>query len=177
MLSTMLTQEHSEVATSRAPAAKNALPLTFEIASGVWRIRESPPSSRGPALAEKGRIREAHLSFRVSRDEEFVHLRMTLGDRAVDMGARGHNYLLLTLARQRLRDEARGLGEAACGWIRQDDLAHDPMMAPARLNIDVFRIRKQFAAQGLGDAVDIIERRPRVRQLRIGTGRLSVVRE
>jgi hypothetical protein len=157
--------------------ATNPLPRTFEIASGVWRIRESPPSSRGPALAERSRIRDVHLTFRVSQDEEFVRLRMTLGDRTVDMGARGHNYLLVTLARQRLRDEAYGLDEAACGWIRQDDLAHDPMMAPARLNIDVFRIRKQFAALGLVDAADIIERRARVRQLRIGTGRLTVVRE
>jgi hypothetical protein len=173
----MLTQEHSEVASSRAPVATNAFHRTFEIASGVWRIRESPPSSRGPTPAERSRIREAHLSFRVSHDEEFVHLRMTLGDRTIDMGARGHNYLLLTLARQRLRDQGRGLGEETCGWLRQDDLAHDPMMAPARLNIDVFRIRKQFAQQGFGDAADIIERRPRVRQLRIGTGRLSVVRE
>jgi hypothetical protein len=173
----MLSQKHSLVATSRTPVAANAFPRTFEIASGVWRIRESPPSSRGPTLVERSRIRDAHLSFRVSPDEEFVHLRMTLGDRTFDMGARGHNYLLLTLARQRLRDQARGLSEATCGWLRQDDLAHDPTMAPARLNIDVCRIRKQFAAQGLGDAVDIIERRPRVRQLRIGTGQLSVVRE
>jgi hypothetical protein len=113
----------------------------------------------------------------VSRDEEFVNLRMTLGDLSVDMGARGHNYLLLTLARQRLRDEARGLGVATCGWIRQDDLAHDPTMVGPRLNVDVCRIRRQFAAQGIVDAAGIIERRTRVRQLRIGTGRLSVVRE
>jgi hypothetical protein len=155
----------------------NAFPRTFEIDSGVWRICEAPPSTRWPAVPQAIRMRDVRLWFHVSHDEEFVHLRATLGDLTVDMGARGHNYLLLTLARQRAHDEARGQAESTCGWIRQDDVAHDPAMASPRLNVDVFRIRKQFAALGIVDAADIIERRPRIRQMRIGTGRLSVVRE
>ena len=65
--------------------------------------------------------------------------------------------------------------EVACGWIHQDDVAHDPTMATPQLNIDAFRIRKQFAAAGLIGAANIIERRPRTKQLRIGAARLSII--
>ena len=68
------------------------------------------------------------------------------------------------------------MAETTCGWLYQEDLAHDPTMAPPQLNIDVFRIRKQFAAIDVVDAANIVERRPRTRQLRLGTGRLSVTR-
>ncbi|HEX4445613.1 MAG TPA: FHA domain-containing protein [Polyangiaceae bacterium] len=120
-------------------------------------------------------VRHLQLAFSVSRDEEHVHLQMTCGGNAVDMGTRTHNYLLLTLARRRLADVAEGLPDTTCGWVYQEDLSRDPSMAPPQLNIDVFRIRKQFAAAGVIDAAGIVERRPRTRQLRIGTGRLSVV--
>jgi hypothetical protein len=157
----------------------NAYRQTFEIASGVWRICEVP-GSRWPLLIESSRaalrLGDAHLSFAVSRDEEHVELHVAAGGGVLDMGARSHNYLLLTLARRRLEDATRGIADTASGWICQDDLAHDPMMSPPRLNIDVFRIRKHFGARGFTDAETIIERRSRARQLRIGTGRLSVVR-
>jgi hypothetical protein len=48
-------------------------------------------------------------------------------------------------------------------------------MAPPQLNLDVFRLRRQFAALGIVDAANIVERRPRTRQLRIGTARLQIV--
>jgi hypothetical protein len=119
-------------------------------------------------------IKNLELSFAVSRDEEHVELRMTCGGASFEMGSRSHNYLLLTLARRRLEDAHEGTPDTACGWIYQDDLAHDPTMAPPQLNIDVFRIRRQFAAVGVLDAMNIIERRARSRQLRIGTGLLSI---
>jgi hypothetical protein len=88
------------------------------------------------------------------------------------MGTRRHNYLLLTLARQRLEDAKSNLPETSCGWVDLEELSHDPTMAPPQLNIDVFRIREQFAKAGLADAAEIIERRPR--KMRIGTGRLTI---
>ena len=194
-LSDMLTQRQPELGTSlplpgashssvrslagSLETAMNGPPRAFEIASGIWQICEAP-SSRWPMLVEPRSalpaIGEAHLSFEVSSDEEHVHLRMTSGRRTFDMGSRAHNYLLLTLARQRLQDQEKGLADTRCGWMLQDDLAPDPMMAPPRLNIDVFRIRRQLAARGIVDSAGIIERRPRARQLRIGTGHLCVVR-
>jgi hypothetical protein len=49
-------------------------------------------------------------------------------------------------------------------------------MAPPRLNIDIFRIRHHFAERGVVDGMVIIERRLQQRQIRIGTGRISIVR-
>jgi hypothetical protein len=151
---------------------------TFEVGGRVWRFCCAEGTTK-TTLADTSfglEVKYLQLSFSVSTDEEHVHLQMSCGGKTVDMAARSHNYLLLTLARRRLGDAAAGQPETACGWIYQDDFAHDPMMAPAQLNIDVFRIRKQFAATGVVDAANIIERRPRTRQLRVGTGRVSIVK-
>jgi hypothetical protein len=93
----------------------------------------------------------------------------------MEVGSRGHNYLLLTLARRRLNDAEAGLPESACGWINLEELSRDPTMAPPQLNIDVFRIRKRFATLGVIDAANLIERKPHARQLRLGTGLVSIV--
>jgi hypothetical protein len=152
---------------------------TFEVAGRTYRFccaeTISKTSFAAPPVVGL-EVQHLQLSFSVSSDEEHVQLQMSCGGTTVDLGTRGHNYLLLTLARQRLDDAAEGIAESSCGWIYQEDLSHDPSMVPPQLNIDVFRIRKQFAAAGVVDAANIIERRPRTRQLRIGTGRLSVVR-
>jgi hypothetical protein len=149
---------------------------TFEVDRRTWRFccNENVRTTSLGLPPEELEVRRIQLSFLVSRDEEHVQLHMTCGASSFDMGARSHNYLLLTLARRRLADAADRIDEASCGWIHQDDIAHDPTMAPPQLNIDVCRIRKQFAAVGIVDAANIIERRPRARQLRIGTGILSV---
>jgi len=54
------------------------------------------------------------------------------------------------------------------------DLVRDPSTTAPQINLDVFRIRKQFAALGLPDAANIVERRPRTRQLRIGTFHIHI---
>jgi pSer/pThr/pTyr-binding forkhead associated (FHA) protein len=120
-------------------------------------------------------VRHLTLEFSVSKDEEHVALRARNGAHYLDLGERNHHYLLLTLARQRQQDATEGLQESACGWVYQDDFAHDPAMAPQQLSVDVFRIRKQFAAAGVTDAAGVIERRPRTKQLRIGAHRISIV--
>jgi hypothetical protein len=152
---------------------------TFDVGNRVWRFC-CPDSIWKTGLADGAAIgfevRYLQLAFSVSSDEETVHLQMTCGGRVVDMGSRSHNYLLVTLARRRLDDVAEGLSDAACGWIYQEELGRDPEMCPPQLNIDVFRIRKQFAAAGVPDAANIIERRPRTRQIRLGTSSVSVVR-
>jgi hypothetical protein len=151
---------------------------TFQVDGHSWRFccaTDMQTTSLAVAPAEL-EVRHLQLSFSVSHDEEHVQLHMTCGVSSFDMGARSHNYLLLTLARGRLEDANDGVAEATCGWIYQEDLAHDASMAPPQLNIDVFRIRKQFAALGVVDAANIIERRPRTRQLRIGTGHISIAK-
>jgi FHA domain-containing protein len=119
-------------------------------------------------------LRNLELSFAVSRDESFVKLGVRAGERTLDLGARACNYLLLTLARQRLADGRAGLPDTSCGWVYLADLARGLETAPTQINIDVYRLRKNFAAAGVADAVGVIERRPPTRQLRIGTDKVAI---
>jgi hypothetical protein len=150
---------------------------TFEAVGRLWRFScaEMPPptlATTSNPLHARFELRDLDLALGVSRDEEYVSLEMKYAGRDIDMGSRKHNYLLLTLARRRLEEKAQGLPETSCGWIDQEELAHDPSMAPPQLNIDVFRIRERFAKAGVIDAVGIIERRPG--QLRFGTSRVTI---
>lgn len=149
----------------------------FKIGGRRWRfccpeqLLKTSFAGEPPALE----VRFLELTFSVSRDEEHVELQVACGSHQVDLGARTHNYTLLTLARRRLSDTVQGLPETSCGWMYQEDIAVRPGMTSADLNIDVCRLRKQFAQAGVVDAAAIIERRPRTRQLRIGTGRIVIV--
>jgi hypothetical protein len=147
---------------------------TFEVLGRLWRFScaDMPVGTLATSTGVGIKLSELQLAFAVSRDEEYVHLTATCPHREIDLGSRKHNYLLLTLARHRVDECAQGLPDTSCGWIDQEALAHDPSMAPPQLNIDVFRIRAHFAKAGVIDAGGIIERRPR--QLRVGTGRLSI---
>jgi hypothetical protein len=119
-------------------------------------------------------VQNLELDFQVSLDEEHVDVRVRCAGRTIDLGERAHNYLLLTLARRRVDDTREGLPDTSCGWVDREDLAHDPRMGSPQLNVDVFRIRRQFADKGIVDAATLIERRPG--QLRIGTSKVAIVR-
>jgi hypothetical protein len=178
---------HATIFRARDGAWMVELPdqLPFELEDGqvvdldgrTWRFCASESASKTSRAQSHlpTVVKHLHLAFAVSRDEEHVQLEVTWGGRKVDVGSRLHNYLLVILARRRLQDADAGFPEPACGWVDQEDLGPDPSMAPAQLNISVFRIRKQFAALGLLDPANIIERRPSTRALRIGTGNLAFV--
>jgi hypothetical protein len=150
---------------------------TFTAGGRSWRFC-CPEAVCETALATAQHdleIRNLQLAFAVSHDEERISLRMSCGSRAFDMGSRSHNHLLLTLARRRIGDAADGLPETSCGWVYQEDLSEGLELGPLQLNLDVYRLRRQFGALGVADAAKIVERRPRTRQLRIGTPHLSIV--
>jgi hypothetical protein len=109
------------------------------------------------------------LEFLVSRDEEHIELRTKVDAEIHDLGARAHNYLVLFLARRRLEDVEAGQPPPACGWVFQEEVCEALKVDPERLNVDVYRVRRQFAAFDLADPAEIIQRRPRTKQLRIGT--------
>jgi hypothetical protein len=137
----------------------------------------SPESDRSsPCVRPPPGVRDLRLEFLVSRDEEHVRLIAIRGRFAFDLGARSHHYLLLTLARRQIADKAQGMDETSAGWVHLDEFGHDPAMASPRINLDVFRIRQQLRPLGLADAADIVERRPRTRQIRIGVGHISIRR-
>lgn len=116
------------------------------------------------------------LLLAVSNNEEYVHLSLRCGALEIDLGARTHNYLLLELARRRVRGAREGFSGGHEGWVDLQDWARDPTLSPPRLNVDVFRIRRHFADHGVGGAPGIIERRVREKQIRLGVGRVEIRR-
>lgn len=115
------------------------------------------------------------LDFRVSRDEEYVSIRVSHDRGNVDIEPRAHAQLLLTLARIRLADaEREHLSESEHGWIHRDDLLKALGVDLQLLNLWVFRARQQLIKAGIRDAGNVVERRSGTLQLRIGVGRLTV---
>lgn len=151
----------------------------FEVGGRRWRFCDPIAVD---ALKDTGNLdpdrsnlpipaRDVSLFFAVSTDGELIEINASIGGTRVSLGARSHYNLFLTLAQRRLFDAKQGLPEEDCGWVSPDTLA--AVMTSERLNIDVFRLRKQFATMGVADPASIIERRP-TRQLRIGTGRIVI---
>ncbi|MCB9760790.1 MAG: FHA domain-containing protein [Alphaproteobacteria bacterium] len=114
------------------------------------------------------------FAFTVSRDEENVHLVARQGADALDLGVRVHHYMLLTLARQRLTDREAGVPSDEEGWVYRDDLMRMLGVDRVRLNMEIFRARRQLAAAGVHESGELIERRPGSQQLRLGIHALTV---
>jgi hypothetical protein len=114
------------------------------------------------------------LEFRVSADEEFVELSYIEKGEVYPLGARSHNHLLLTLARARLRDSQEATPARSCGWVYKEDLVAG-CESPQRVDNDVFRIRQHLGKYDPNLAIEIIERRTRTRQLRLGIADFEIL--
>lgn len=115
------------------------------------------------------------LGLRVSRDEETVEVSVRALGQVHVLSPRAHHYTLLTLARLRLRDrDAPGLAESQRGWVSVDDLCRMLGVDEMKLNVAIYRIRRDLATQGIPNAARIIERRRGSRQLRLTTDRVSI---
>jgi hypothetical protein len=141
-------------------------------------FRLSLPSAVLPTVPlgalEAPRTTDLALEFSVSVDEEHVEIVARSRRETLQLGARTHNYILLELARRRAADVQSGLPETSCGWVYQDELCDSLRLDLARLNVDVYRIRKQFAQIELLDPASVIERRARTKQLRLGVKQFLV---
>ena len=140
----------------------------------LWRFCCAGTVTETVGATTAQRSQQTRLEFQVSRDEEHVAISACVAGQRLDLGARGHNYVLLTLARYRLKDHEAGLPETSCGWIDQDQLLRALAVTRQQLHIDVFRIRKQLADLGFHAPASIIERRPGARQLRLGCADVSI---
>lgn len=135
-------------------------------------------ASRGmPATAtaeEQLSLPEAELTFNVSSDEEHVEVLIDARGRKVSLGHRAHHYLLLTLARARVKEQEEGVGPGSQGWIERLELERMLRQTQQHVNLAVWRARRQFAEAGFSDATNIVERRGS--ELRLGTPRITVRR-
>ncbi len=133
----------------------------------------------GSATAEAGQtprsLDNTTLRFVVSQNEEHVDLTVVCPDEEILLPPRGYHYLLATLARARLASTS--LPPAERGWLERDELCRMLATDELRLNVDVCRARKQFAALSIEGAANVVERRVGTGRLRIGVDRLDVRRE
>ena len=116
------------------------------------------------------------MTFELSLDEE--HVRWLVHHRGALLveTAQVLNYLLLTLARERLRERGDGVAPASeQGWVYRDDLCRMLAIDPAQINLHVFRARKVLSRVGVAGASSLVERRSLTQQLRFGTDRVQVV--
>ena len=156
-----------ELGSERSPVQDGA---ELVIDGQMWRLHlpelvnqteQTPPSGR-----DMGDLR---LEFQVSRDEEDVWARIHTASETFDLGSRAHHYTLLTLARLRARDrENPDLPITSHGWIHVADLATMLRIREKRVNVDIYRARRQLAALGIDNPTRIVERRNYRRQLRLG---------
>jgi hypothetical protein len=120
-------------------------------------------------------IRNLELLFDVSRSEDHVALSIRCNGRVVSLGAHERYFMLLTLARRRLADQETGLPDDECGWVcPAEEYPHDPRMAACQLALDVHRIRQKLSEHGVADFGNIFERRQPTREVRIGTGKVTI---
>jgi len=103
------------------------------------------------------------LDFRVSRDEEFVEIRLDDGDHKILIPPRSHHYLLLTLARARLHGDAPG------GWLERERLCRMLGIDTNKLNVEVHRARNQLLELGVHGAIKVVERDRKTKRVRLGT--------
>lgn len=143
--------------------------VPFSVDGAQWLLCNIAPLQPTSVIGdgrESRALEEARLCFEVSRNEEHVHLSALWRQRPIDLGTRAHHYVLLTLARLRLRDPAPA--SPGAGWIDQDELLRLLQFGAERLNLDIYRARQQFNSVGFVPAAGIVERRPSTKELRLG---------
>jgi len=191
------------------PGEDNPEAVIYRDSGGEWVLEQAGESAR---IADRRTIRVAgreymlrvpeliaatwdnsspspHLAtltfrFSVSRDEEYIALTARDDHHSIDLGARAHHAVLLTLARNRLEDRkarmAAGDGkerplETSEGWMFQDELADKLAMDEPHLNVAVFRCRRQLAEAGITGAASVIERRRPTREVRLGVSQIEII--
>lgn len=152
----------------------------LELEGEVWTVLLPNVDSTAPVPTTWSRsvtlrIEAVGLKLLVSQDEEHVDAYLHLGDTERPLRARVHHFLLLALARARLRDGAQGASPGEEGWVYTDDLCRQLQVSLRALNLYVVRIRQQLAAEGVQGSANVIERRALSGQMRLALHRLEVV--
>ncbi|HVZ32984.1 MAG TPA: FHA domain-containing protein, partial [Polyangiaceae bacterium] len=122
-------------------------------------------------------LSEIELDLLPTPDEEGATLLLRAGRTSVTSPLHAHLYLLVYLARCRLKDAREGKAEDHCGWLSSDEVQSAlGYGSPQHLAVDVYRCRKDLKDLSVWNATEIVER-GRHGHLRIGlkSQRLRVV--
>jgi len=181
------------------PSADKPHAIIFTNANGVWQIEvddqvryaidqdvlmingdsfflEIPSDDQGtmPSDTHAPTIASIRLRFVITPDEETVDTTVFIADRPHRLEPRRYHYLLATLARTWLSEH--NVTSSLRGWMDRDELCQKLEMDVGKLNVEIYRARKQLAEYGVLGAAQLIERRPGTHQLRIGVTNVEVVR-
>ncbi len=120
-------------------------------------------------------LSEVTLRMSVSQDGEATTTTLLHRGDEVEVASRATHQVLLVLAQQRQADSARGIDSKECGWVYADEL-HKMLGQDSRerVNVDIHRLRQQFAKLGVMDAARLVERRTQTHQLRLGISRVEI---
>ncbi|NHZ89915.1 FHA domain-containing protein [Massilia sp. CCM 8733] len=148
------------------------------IGADVWTFAALSQIAPTSDLAQMGAGAGAPVlfNFTVSQNEEHISLTIAEAGRRADLGERTHHYSLLTLARLRLDDAARGTDATSQGWVEVGRLARMLGLDAQHLNIQIFRVRSQIA-RAFPDGANlsnVIERRRG--EVRFGAFGFQIVR-
>lgn len=119
-------------------------------------------------------LMDVSIDFMVSGDEEYVQMTVVLGSKRNTLKARAHHYVLLTLARERMRDAEEGVAQSEQGWVYTEDLSKMLRASSNQLYVSIHRARKELEGLEVIDAQAVVERRSTSRQVRLGVSRLTV---
>lgn len=90
-------------------------------------------------------LNEFTFHFELSQDEEITQLTLSQGEHTIDLGVRTHHYLLVQLARHRLRHCEQGVAECEQGWLYTEQIVKELGLDETHLNIQIYRVRKQIS--------------------------------
>jgi hypothetical protein len=155
-------------------AAEDGETIAAGGATWILDLPHGVTSTLGSA-SEAPVLEEVTLRFFVSRDEEHVGVTVVCPDREIKLPPRNYHYMLVTLARARL--EASSAPPEERGWLDREVLCRMLATDELRLNVDVWRARKQLAELGIQGAGNLIERLARTGRMRLGVERVEVRRE
>lgn len=120
-----------------------------------------------PVFAGGVSLENSKLAFEEAGRVVLVSLKAP-GGNVIRIPDRASSRLLLWLAQARQADVAKGMAAASAGWRTSEEVGKTLSIAREHLNVLVFRARGAFSKAGIRDASNIIERRPRTSELRIG---------
>lgn len=107
--------------------------------------------------------------------EKPAEIRLHHGDSMIRLPGRTHHRVLLALAQARLDDEATGITTEMAGWIPFHDLLDLVDMDESQCNVYICRARQELARHKVADPVDLIERRPGTREVRLGVRKVEII--
>lgn len=152
---------------------------TIEFGGERWQV-ELPPVTDDVAETGTQReqplidVRDLTLELHVTADREDIGATAIVDGRAYQLPNRSHHELLLLLVEARLSAAERGAPDEEAGWMTLDEATRSAAVGINKLNLDIFRLRREFEGLGLRDPRQLIERREVRREIRVGTGRLSI---